>query len=288
MAGWNRPGEAPKKAAKKPSPVRGVIAGALVVALAAGAYFAFFAGTGEKPQKAGKEKSPSAIKEVTPAPAPKAAEKPAPKAEEKQKAPNFDTNKWQLVNGFVIPKGARLPRNSLTNKQVSVYKYSTDSLIAGAIQPPSGTIMPPLPPLRDGLDKVFLRSLNDPIEILDSDSPELRAQKEAVIVARAQIKEMMDQGMSFREVLQENRKLMMENAEIRRKAQDELNAIYESGDADGAKKYESVMNLALQQMGVEELDAPTTKEERREARHRKYEERRALRDQRLQKEQEKN
>lgn len=275
MAGWNRPGEAPKKAAKKPSPVRGVIAGALVVALAAGAYFAFFAGTDEKPQKAVKEKSPSAIKEVTPAPAPK-AKAPKPKQEDlsipigrptKPGAPyRYDTNKWQEVDGFIIPVGARLVRNSLTNKVRRVFNHTSDMLIAEVLQPPENGIMPPPPPITSGMHDKFLKSLETPIVIDDDDTPEVREQKEAVIIARAQIKERIDGGEKFEDILREHWTLTEENLKVRRNAQKELDAIYEQGDIDGAAKYKRVMDTALSQMGISELDEPSTPRERAAAR----------------------
>lgn len=66
--GWNGSGgtaaqEKPKASAKKPSPIRGLVAGLVVVALAAGAYFAFFSGS-EKPQKVDTEKAPAPIKDA--------------------------------------------------------------------------------------------------------------------------------------------------------------------------------------------------------------------------------
>lgn len=75
IMGWNGSGQKgatpvqPKVTAKKPSPIRGLIAGGVVVVLAVVAYFAFFSGS-EKPQKVEKPKKPSVIKEVKPAPAP--------------------------------------------------------------------------------------------------------------------------------------------------------------------------------------------------------------------------
>ena len=74
--GWNgsdRKGTAPaqpKVTAKKPSPIRGLIAGLVVVLAAAVCYFAFFSKS-EKPAAKKAEKKPTAIKEVAPAAAPK-------------------------------------------------------------------------------------------------------------------------------------------------------------------------------------------------------------------------
>ena len=73
---WNGSGQrgnsAPiqPKAKKKPSPIRGLVAGGLVCVLAVGAHFVFFAGS-EKPQAEKVEKDRGRIKEVTPAAAKK-------------------------------------------------------------------------------------------------------------------------------------------------------------------------------------------------------------------------
>ena len=67
--GWNgsdRRGNStpvqPKAAAKKPSPVRGLIAGGLVIVLAAIAYFAFFSGSDAPSQEAKASSRPTSIK----------------------------------------------------------------------------------------------------------------------------------------------------------------------------------------------------------------------------------
>lgn len=177
------------------------------------------------------------------------------------------TGDWQMVNGFKVPKGARLVRNSLTNRPVRVFQRATDTLIASYLQPPSGGIMPPPMPIPGNAGKKFLESLDTPIEILDTDSEEVCRMKEAVIVARAQIKQMMDEGQSFEAILADHYKLTEENARIRRDAQRELDAIHAQGDAKGAEKYRRTIDLALQQMGIDPLDEPMTNAEKKRKRH---------------------
>ena len=99
--GWNGSGGGstpvkPKVTAKKPSPIRGLIAGGAVVVLAAVAYFAFFSGS-EKPQNDEVGKKPAKIKEVTPAAAPKAVE------EVKPEKPKRLTKKGTPIPGRVQP-----------------------------------------------------------------------------------------------------------------------------------------------------------------------------------------
>ena len=197
------------------------------------------------------------------------SEKPSPVAtvEQSIEKPQTDTNRFQIVNGFKVPKGARLVRNSLTNKQERVFERASDALIASYLQPAEGGIMPPPLPMVGNAEKKFLVSLATPIEILDTDSEDIRRQKEAVIIAREQIKQRMDEGESFEAILNDHYNLSAENAKIRRNAQKELDAIYSSGDKDGAAKYRRVIDIALQQMGAEGLDEPMTHAERKQKRH---------------------
>ena len=59
---WNRgsEGATPVKAKAKPSPVRGIVAGLVVVVAVAACYFAFFSGS-EKQQKVIEQKKPTTI-----------------------------------------------------------------------------------------------------------------------------------------------------------------------------------------------------------------------------------
>ena len=258
-------------ARKRPSTVRGAFAALAVVALAAGVFFAVrhsqdsddgdVATPGErssqKPTPPRQKKTPATdiVKPVAAAP------------ENPQGARQAVTGDWQMVNGFKVPKGARLVRNSLTNRPVRVFQRATDTLIASYLQPPSGGIMPPPMPIPGNAGKKFLESLDTPIEILDTDSDEICRMKEAVIVARAQIKQMMDEGQSFEAILADHYRLTEENTRIRRDAQKELDAIHAQGDAKGAEKYRRTIDLALQQMGIDPLDEPMTNAEKKRKRH---------------------
>ena len=259
-------------AKKSPSVMRGAFAALAVVALAAGVFFAVrqflkggdgggdIAEPGERPSQ-----KPTAQRPQT-APA-TGVEKPVAAPEKSPDARQAVTGDWQMVNGFKVPKGARLVRNSLTNRPVRVFQRATDTLIASYLQPPSGGIMPPPMPIPGNAGKKFLESLDTPIEILDTDSDEICRMKEAVIVARAQIKQMMDEGQSFEAILADHYRLTEENTRIRRDAQKELDAIHAQGDAKGAEKYRRTIDLALQQMGIDPLDEPMTNAEKKRKRH---------------------
>ena len=134
----------------------------------------------------------------------------------------------------------------------------TDQLLQMATGAAGG---PPIP-VAPGMDKEFAKAMEKKIEIYPSDTDAVKEMKRQVIEAREQVAEMIKNGSTLKDILEENQKIARENKEILSKAQKELDAIMESGDVEGAKKYHTTMDLALQQMGITGLRKPMTKEEK--------------------------
>ncbi len=148
-----------------------------------------------------------------------------------------------------------------------VFNSGTDQLLAMAVAGDAdGT---PLPPATKADEQRFLESLKKPIEILETDAPDVRAIKEKVIQARADMVELLAQGRSFPEVLAEHHKMQAENAAVRREAAKELRSLVESGDTAGALEYRKRMNAAFEQMGIQPLTTAITEEERAERKERR-------------------
>ena len=156
-----------------------------------------------------------------------------------------------------------------------IFGYATDQLLAAAVDGDSDG--PPMPGATAVDEKLFLESLKKPIEFLDTDTPDIRALKEKVVQARADMAELLSQGRGFAEVLAEHRKMQEENAAVRREVAGELQALVESGDTAAALEYRKRVNAALEQMGVKPLATAITEEERAERKER----RRARRKERL-------
>ena len=166
----------------------------------------------------------------------------------------------------------------------AVFKTRTDQLLAMALSGDLNRGMPPLPPMRIS-NQEFMESLKQKIEILDTDSEAVKKMKQMVLDARKEILEQLKQGRTVQEVLKEHEKLRNENGKLRQDAQRELNAIFASGDIEGAKKYFETMNKALSGLGVSELRMPKTEAERAkslEERKARARERRLLREKELQ------
>lgn len=166
--------------------------------------------------------------------------------------------------------GPELPvAGSSTNTPVvpvlppSAFNNASDQVLA-MIASDDGTGSAPPIPISRNIESEFRESLKQEIKILETDDEKTRQLKEAVIAARAEMKKMIDSGMTVSQVLAEYQKLANENAEVRNKAMLELKEIMDSGDIKGAVEYKRKINIALQQMGIAELSIPVTEEEKTE------------------------
>jgi hypothetical protein len=166
--------------------------------------------------------------------------------------------------------GPELPvAGSATNTPVvpvlppSAFNNASDQVLAMIASDDGMGSAPPIPISRD-IESEFRQSLKQEIKILETDDEKTRQLKEAVIAARAEMKKMIDSGMTVSQVLAEYQKLANENAEVRNKAMLELKEIMDSGDIKGAVEYKRKINIALQQMGIAELSIPVTEEEKTE------------------------
>ena len=74
--------------------------------------------------------------------------------------------------------------------------------------------------------------------------------------AREDMIDLVNKGMTVQQALEEHFKMSNENVGIRNKAVDELRAILESGDDEGAVKYLETVNPVLERMGAMKLELP--------------------------------
>ena len=262
-SGWNRSSTTRPPAKKKPSAVRGIVAGIVAVILVlAGAWY--FLGGGETSTEP-KDKKTKVIKKVE-----------HTKSTENRK--QSVVSEAQSVEIDEVAQGAEARNTAAAQKAAEakkeekpkpkrIFKSGTDELIAMVMSNPQGGQMPPLPAIGPGETKHFLESLKKPIEIDKDDPDHVKAIKELVQNTREEIVQLMEENpnMSFADILQEHRKINNENIDIRSKTIAELQKIIDEGDIEGAKKFRTTMNFALQQMGIEEMDTPITAEEKAEA-----------------------
>lgn len=276
---WNRPTSNTVDATSSSRPagrgkmprLRLILAGAAVVVAIGMLCFWMFSGGDDTPAQGTRHKARSTIREVTPAAAPRAkadadadaTERPASGERIGDESADAGKKKEPVVlsvktnsTGYIIetlrdPDGKERIH---VHEPKSPWEFATDRIIATALLTPDDQALPPWPPMSEDEDELFLRSLQKPIKIEATDSEEIRTIKELVASARKEIKERMDNGEFFADVMNDHRKLANENGRIRSDAQAEYNEIVKSGDAESARKYALRVNLALQQMGIRELD----------------------------------
>lgn len=130
-----------------------------------------------------------------------------------------------------------------------ILKYGTDHVLAAVLCVPDGTDAPPVP-IDDSMEEEFLKSLKEPIEDKEDDTPEERRMKDIVRQAREDVMTLMDQGMSFKQIIAEHQSRAKENSEIRLKILQEAARIRESHGEEEELKYRNAMDAALKRMGI--------------------------------------
>ncbi len=141
----------------------------------------------------------------------------------------------------------------------STFKCASDEIISMTVNT-DGQIAPI--PFDDNLEKDFMNSLNEEIVIAEDDSDAVKQIKANVIEARNAIKERVRQGMSVRAALEEHRNQMNFDFEMRASAQREAQAIFDSGNHEGAREYVEKMNIVLKHYDLGSIEMPMSREER--------------------------
>ena len=255
-----------KTKARRPSSLRGVIAGALVVAFAVGAYFVLFT-TQEKPQEPiiiGREK-PNLKEEAKP-------RLPKQKAETSadHESPRIGPGEWlgspvvsylavtnsstgRILETIYTADGKKHKR--VSEKSKSPFKNVADDMISMVVSTPPGEVLPPMP-MYPGFDDEFRKGLEDDLVIEDDDSDEVKELKAKVLLVREELRERMASGESPRAILSEHEALWNDNIEMRQNVQKEALDLVRSGDMEGARKYVETMNKALESFGIESVVMP--------------------------------
>ena len=178
---------------------------------------------------------------------------------QKKTEKKFDSNKVDPAVIDSMPAERTLDQlsaeDTLKDPPPLVFTNISDQILA-MVATSSGDV-PPIP-FSDDMERQFLASLDSPVVISDTDPENIRVLKQAVIDMRAEVKQMMAQGQTLRQILSEHQQLSRQNAEIRRKALVELKGIIDSGDMEGAAEYKRKINVALEQMGISRLNVPVT------------------------------
>lgn len=268
---WNRGDTTPKKVVKKAglSPIaKGGIAGLLVV-LGVVCYF-WISGGGEKPvKKVVKGRAP--VKAATQTEVPKLV-KTAPA--QTNAVPKRKKTKEEIAAIKAEAIRRRHAEQKEKQKQQGIitlppsdpnrpFNNPSDQVLSMVAAQENGMDAPPMP-ISDSMDADFKKSLELPVIINDDDPESVKAMKQAVMALREDMKEMMKDGRSAKDILVEHQKMLAENAKMRYKAMKELQSLVDEGDAEMAATYMTKANEIFEQMGVKPLEIPLSTEERRQ------------------------
>lgn len=200
----------------------------------------------------------------TPAARPVAAESPAGVVAAPGKAP-ASIEKVDLFNGVPVVQRSAVTNNDgtvverihtsdgkshrVTTPPKRVFDNASDQLIAMAISGAgSGVGMPPLP-LSESVEADFRKSLEKPIEILDSDSDDVKLMKLDVMAVREELRELVSQGKTVREALSEHQTQVNRIAAYHQEALKMIREVRERDGAEAANEFLKTINEKLKAEG---------------------------------------
>lgn len=232
-----RPSRSSSRQSKRPTPVRGILAGVCVVALAVGAWW-WISSCEETPpptEKPSKPKvvKPQPIKSAKPAPAPVATpKKPLTKAEKdaallKEIRDKFGDNIPESLKATVYFLEHPPQKTFKVRSNADFLRHTSERQLAGVALVEPGTFFVMKPEFDESFDQDFLNALVDKIDINDDDSDETRAIKEGVTDLKREIAEICKRdGKKPSEVMNEHATAMYELGRYQRDLEAELDRIH--------------------------------------------------------------
>ncbi|MBQ2628071.1 MAG: hypothetical protein IJG13_00190 [Kiritimatiellae bacterium] len=214
---WNRNDSANRRNARAPQATRTVVWVLCAVAAllaAAVAAWRLWPADGENPETV-KAKKPSHIREVAPSlPAPRAQgdvssqgkEEKRPKVRPPQQLGEVRDGYVLLGSGLHKIRGEVTNNCSLTRGRYEIFKHSAENTIAGLLSMKAGDLLVGEPDYQGSFAESLRRSLKEPIEIEETDTPEQVELKQAVIEAKEELKKAMDRGEDVEKIIIEARR----------------------------------------------------------------------------------
>ena len=144
-----------------------------------------------------------------------------------------------------------------------IFDNPSDQIIALAVSGvAAGAEMPPIPSLEDA-DGAFAKSLETEIEIKESDSEDVKELKKSVIAVREEIRQLLSEGHSFADIIKDHRELVNKSVAIKEEASRLTKELLDEGDREAAVEFLIRANQTLRDMGVDEIEMPLSREEKR-------------------------
>ena len=261
--GWNRPSaESKVTVKKKPSPVRGIVAGGIVVLLAAAALFLFMRGP-ERPAVTEDEGGDRAIKSATPS----AAKRPARAdahgetagAGQGEKAASVQQQEVAVAtNADVAAAGKEKPKDNRT------FKNAMDQLMSMVMPHEVGGDVPPLP-ISD--DMVFSeedeKAILERLTADEKDSDAVLERKELVQAMRDEYLDLKKRGWKFIDYLKALEAKNRLDTEVRDESYKLHETVFNDPEISDEKYLETLgkINEVLTQRGIKPIKPPTEEAE---------------------------
>ncbi len=257
------------KAPQKPSVLRGLLAGVVIVAVGAIVAFLFLnAHSNEPTQRKPKQKSV-----VHESPVPKTEKKTTLVVEEKPK------KYWEVdaahTNGFTEMQMrkwsiAHRPPPGYTNNAVllkpkpyyAIFNHKCENLIASYLTLKPGDGMIGTPKLGNAFRQQFLKSLEEPIIVTEEDSPEDAQLKRDMIATKIDLKARMDEGEDICQILSDTHKEVQELARYKAMLQKDVHAALKDPDMtmEDVDILVEAANKMLEEKGIAPMNlGPITK-----------------------------
>ena len=248
-------------ASRKPSPVRGLFAGLVVIALAVAAWY-YLLPTIEQ-VKVKREKKRSMIAEVEPAiaeaPVPEVEEEPKPAEPKKDPRYVVPEGSYRGENGrLYTPSGRRIlekpPARIISTRDEGDKRIfnsmAENEIMKLLIVEPGQFFVPAI--YGPSFLHSFEESLKRPIEILPDDTDEVKAIKEAVIEAKAELARRYEAHEDISQIMKDTQKEFLQLSLYKRDLENSIiNLIREGGSSEqDIEDYTEAANRLLEERGV--------------------------------------
>lgn len=266
-----KPSGASKRTAGSPSPVRGIVAAVIVVAVAFGAWY-FLTQKQEEVKPEAKPKKTSRIETVTPAPAaPPKVEQPKPepvqmitnrhgKVVQKKKPETYvdaaGVERYVKGNGRVPLEHPEkyLVKSVVHPNAYPDFKHDSENEIANLLTIESGGMIFGDREYDKRFEQDFVQALMEPVEINEDDSEEDRRIKENVEAAKREIAERIKQGENLGDILTAEREEIRRLAQYKQQMEELFHEQLSTGEIQSEQDLDDfckAVNTMLESKGIE-------------------------------------
>jgi len=164
----------------------------------------------------------------------------------------YKTNNTLVVETIYTADGKK--HKYYHDERENALPTSADQMLA-MMTANNGFGAPPLPQVNN-FENDFADALKIPIEILPTDSKEIKELKERVIAARKEMLDLMAEGFSANDVIKDWEKMQEDNVSVRLDAVRKVKEFLKEGDRESAQILCDEYNKVLERAGIMKIELP--------------------------------